>query len=135
MKTPNNQLAQIALVVDDYDRAIDFYTRILGFDLVEDTRINEEKRWVVVRPQGGGCALLLARAANPHQATRVGDQTGGRVFLFLHTDDFDAMYERLIIHEAPIVRPPSEEDFGRVCVFEDVYGNLWDLIEPKASIG
>ncbi len=135
MKNPNNQLVQIALVVDDYDKAIDFYTRILGFDLIEDTRINEEKRWVVVRPQGGGCTLLLARAANPHQATRVGDQTGGRVFLFLHTDDFDAMYERLIIHEVPIVRPPSEEDFGRVCVFEDVYGNLWDLIEPKASIG
>lgn len=135
MKTPNNQLAQIALVVDDYDRAVDFYTRILGFDLVEDTLINEEKRWVVVRPQGGGCALLLARAANPHQATRVGDQTGGRVFLFLHTDDFEVVFERLITHEVKIVRPPSQEDFGRVCVFEDLYGNLWDLIEPKASIG
>lgn len=123
-------LAQIAIVVRDYDEAIDFYVNKLGFDLVEDTVMSETKRWVVVRPAGGGCALLLAKAANDHQGSRVGDQTGGRVFLFLHTDDLDRDHQNLIKHNIRIVREPSVEAFGKVLVFADLYGNLWDLICP-----
>lgn len=124
-------LAQIAIVVNDYDEAIAFYCGKLGFTLMEDTIMSATKRWVVVSPDdGNGCQLLLAKAANEEQASRVGNQTGGRVFLFLHTSNFDDMYSRLLEQEITIVRPPSTEAYGRVCVFADCYGNLWDLIEP-----
>ena len=124
-------LALIALVVRDYDEAIDFYTRKLGFDLVEDTVMSPEKRWVVVKPRGeGGCKLLLAKAAAPEQASRIGDQTGGRVFLFLHTDDFDRDHELYTSRGIEFVRPPSVEAYGKVAVFRDLYGNLWDIIGP-----
>lgn len=123
-------LASIALVVKDYDEAIAFFTQKLNFELIEDTSLTETKRWVVVRPSGGGCALLLAKAVNEQQASRVGNQTGGRVFLFLHTDDFWTDYERLVAHGVQFVRLPSDETYGTVAVFEDLYGNLWDLIGP-----
>jgi len=127
-------LAQIALVVRDYDEAIDFYCNKLHFHLVEDTVMSEVKRWVVVAPPGSnGCKLLLAKAANELQITRIGNQTGGRVFLFLHTDNLERDYQNLLQHNIPIVRQPSSEPYGKVCVFEDLYGNLWDLIEPAAS--
>ncbi|WP_250630194.1 VOC family protein [Rhodoflexus caldus] len=128
----NQRLVQIALVVRDYDEAIDFYTRKLGFELIEDTLMSETKRWVVVAPRGeGGCRLLLAKATNEEQTSRIGNQTGGRVFLFLHTDNFDRDYQRLISENITIVRPQSEESYGKVAVFADLYGNLWDLIEPR----
>lgn len=124
-------MAQIALVVRDYDEAIDFYCNKLHFQLVEDTVMSEVKRWVVVAPPGSnGCKLLLAKAANEMQSSRIGNQTGGRVFLFLHTDDLDRDYQNLQQHHIRIVREPSSEPYGKVCVFEDLYGNLWDLIEP-----
>ena len=130
------QLAQIALVVRDYDEAIDFYCRKLHFELIEDTVMSEVKRWVVVTPPGGqGCRLLLAKAASEEQASRIGNQTGGRVFLFLHTDDLDRDYANLQQHQITIVRPPSVEPFGKVLVFADLYGNLWDLIEPASHQG
>lgn len=124
-------LAQIALVVREYDEAIRFYVDVLGFELLEDTVLSETKRWVRVRPRGGeGCGLLLARAVGETQESRIGNQTGGRVFLFLHTDDLDRDYARLTAHGVQIVRQPSIEDFGKVLVFADLYGNLWDLIQP-----
>lgn len=127
-------LAHIALVVTDYDEAIQFYTQKLHFQLLEDTVLSETKRWVLVAPPGSsGCALLLAKAANETQQSRVGNQTGGRVFLFLHTDDFWRDYHNLLSHKIPIVREPHEEEYGTVAVFEDLYGNLWDLIEPKSA--
>ena len=125
------QLAQIALLVRDYDEAKRFYTEILQFELVEDTRMSDTKRWVVVRPQGSETKLLLAKAANEKQASRIGNQTGGRVFLFLYTDDFERDYQNLLQHSVNIVRGPVNEPYGRVLVFEDLYGNLWDLIQPK----
>lgn len=119
-------------MVDDYDRAITFYTKVLNFNLLEDTRLSETKRWVVVAPPGStGCSLLLAQAANEQQKSRVGNQTGGRVFLFLHTDDFRRDYNHLKKNGVLFVREPAEEIYGTVAVFEDLYGNLWDLIEPK----
>jgi catechol 2,3-dioxygenase-like lactoylglutathione lyase family enzyme len=125
-------LALIALVVADYDEAIAFYTNILKFSLVEDTRMSETKRWVVISPPSStGCNLLLAKAANDEQTTRVGNQTGGRVFLFLHTDNFERDYSNLLANKVKIVREPSQETYGTVAVFADLYGNLWDLIEPK----
>ena len=125
------QLAHIALLVNDYNEAIDFYTHKLNFDLIEDTRLSDTKRWVLVRPKGSdGCSLLLAKSANPIQLAGVGNQTGGRVFLFLHTDNFERDYQNLLHHQITIVRPPADEVYGRVAVFEDLYGNLWDLIEP-----
>jgi len=126
-------LAQIALVVRDYDEAIKFYTESLNFQLIEDTPLNPSKRWVVVKPQGpSGCCLLLAKAANDEQKSRIGNQTGGRVFLFLNTDNFKRDYEFLKKKNVKIVREPSEEVYGTVAVFADLYGNLIDLIEPKA---
>jgi catechol 2,3-dioxygenase-like lactoylglutathione lyase family enzyme len=125
------QLAQIALVVRDYDEALRFYTEILQFELVEDTRMSDTKRWVVVRPQGSETKLLLAKAANEEQASRIGNQTGGRVFLFLHTDDFERDYQNLLQHGINIMRGPVDEPYGKVLVFEDLYGNLWDLIQPQ----
>lgn len=125
------KLFQIALVVDDYDTALDFYLNKLNFELVEDIILSDTKRWVVVCPPGGeGCQLLLARAVGEEQISRIGNQTGGRVFLFLHTDDLDRDYQNLLRQGITIVRPPSEEIYGKVLVFADLYGNLWDLIEP-----
>ena len=127
-------LAHIAIVVDDYDRAIAFYTKKLHFDLIEDTKMSEEKRWVLVRPKGAKeCSLLLAKGVNDVQKSRIGNQTGGRVFLFLHTDDFQRDYQNLLKNKIIIVREPSVEEYGTVAVFEDIYGNLWDLIESKKS--
>ncbi|MFZ1527683.1 MAG: VOC family protein [Ferruginibacter sp.] len=124
-------LAHIAIVVRDYDEAIDFYCNKLHFTLQEDTVLSDVKRWVLVKPAGSdGCALLLAKAANETQLSRVGDQTGGRVFLFLHTDDIERDIKNLEAHNIKIVRRPVQEAYGKVCVFEDLYGNLWDLIEP-----
>jgi predicted enzyme related to lactoylglutathione lyase len=130
----NQQLFQLALVVRDYDEAIAFYTTKLGFTLVEDTKLTETKRWVVVKPKGeGGCGLLLAKAASEEQQKAVGNQTGGRVFLFLHTDDIKRDYTNLVANNIKIVRELEEQPHGTVAVFEDLYGNLWDLIEPKAK--
>ena len=127
----NLHLFQIAVVVDDYDRAIDYYTIVLKFELLEDTQRSETKRWVIVRPGGANsCSLLLAKAVNDEQESRIGNQTGGRVFFFLHVDDFDSYFNHLVTHQVHIVRGPSDEDFGRVAVFRDLYGNLWDLIQP-----
>ncbi len=131
----HQRLAQIAIVVNDYDEAIDFYTKKLHFDLVEDTALSETKRWVLVRPKDSiECCLLLAKAANEEQKSRVGNQTGGRVFLFLHTDNFERDYQNLLNQGIEIVRQPSKEEYGTVAVFKDLYGNLWDLIEPSDSI-
>ncbi|HRI61640.1 MAG TPA: VOC family protein [Saprospiraceae bacterium] len=125
-------IANIALVVDDYDDAIRFYTEQLHFQLIEDTPLSDTKRWVVVAPPGSTeCRLLLAKAANAEQQTRVGNQTGGRVFLFLYTDDFWRDYHEMLEKGIRFVREPAEEPYGTVAVFEDLYGNLWDLIEPK----
>lgn len=125
------RLAQIAIVVDDYDKAMEFYTKKLHFDLIEDTQLSETKRWVIVRPKGSkGCSLLLAKAANEEQVTRIGNQTGGRVFLFLHTDNFKRDFQNLIDNGIEIVRQPQRELYGTVAVFKDLYGNLWDMIEP-----
>ena len=125
-------LAHIALVVDDYDKAIEFYTRKLNFRLVEDTVLTESKRWVRIAPPGSdGCCLLLAKAANDEQRSRIGNQTGGRVFLFLHTDDFHRDFENLKKNNVTIIREPSIEVYGTVAVFADLYGNLWDLIQPN----
>jgi quinol monooxygenase YgiN/predicted enzyme related to lactoylglutathione lyase len=127
-------LTHIAIVVDDYDKAIEFYTKKLHFKLIEDSALSETKRWVLVRPQGAAeCSLLLAKGVNDEQKSRIGNQTGGRVFLFLNTDDFTRDYKNLIDNNIKIVREPSSEDYGTVAVFEDIYGNLWDLIEPKKA--
>jgi lactoylglutathione lyase len=127
-------LAHIALVVRNYDEAIAFYTRVLGFNLIEDTDLGGGKRWVLVAPPGSsGTSLLLAQAASPEQASRIGNQTAGRVFLFLHTDDFWRDYRMLQSRNVQFVRDPKEEEYGTVAVFADLYGNLWDLIEKKKS--
>ena len=128
----NQTLAHIALVVNDYDEAIKFYTEKLHFILVEDTKLSETKRWVIVAPPGNGsCSLLLAQASNEEQQSRVGNQTGGRVFLFLYTDNFERDFQNLLDNNIKIIRPPQKESYGTVAVFEDLYGNLWDLIEPQ----
>lgn len=125
-------LFQIALVVADYDEAIRFYTETLGFVLVEDTVLSDSKRWVVVAPPGShGSKLLLAKAAGEEQISRIGNQTGGRVFLFLHTDDFWRDYQNYKERGVLFMREPAEEAYGTVAVFKDLYGNLWDLIEKK----
>ena len=129
------RIAHVALVVRDYDEAIAFYTQKLGFTLVEDTYQPEQnKRWVVVAPPGnaGGTTLLLARASTPDQANFVGNQAGGRVFLFLETDDFWRDYRAMSAAGVKFVRPPSEQSYGTVAVFEDLYGNRWDLLEYRA---
>ena len=129
----HQRLANLAIVVKEYDEAIDFYVNKLHFKLVEDTPLTPTKRWVRVQPPGSenGTCLLLARAKNEEEASRIGNQTGGRVFLFLFTDDLDRDYENLLAHQIKIVRPPSVHEYGKVTVFEDLYGNLWDLIQPK----
>jgi catechol 2,3-dioxygenase-like lactoylglutathione lyase family enzyme len=125
-------IAHIALLVHDYDEAIAFYTQKLQFTLVEDTVLSEEKRWVLIRPKGASeCSILLAKAANDEQKKFIGNQSGGRVFLFLYTNNFKRDYQNLLDNEVKIVRKPSFETYGTVAVFEDLYGNLWDLIEPK----
>ena len=125
-------IIHVALVVRDYDEAIDFYCRKLHFTLVEDTyQPEQDKRWVVVVPPGStGTSLLLARASTPEQAAFVGRQTGGRVFLFLSTDDFWRDYHEMVSLGIHFVREPKQADYGIVAVFEDLYGNLWDLIQP-----
>ena len=128
-------LAGISLVVNDYDEAIDFYTRKLSFTLLEDTRMSETKRWVVIVPPGStGCTLLLAKAANDAQKAAVGNQTGGRVFLFLHTDNFDRDYNQMQQAGIVFIESPRQEAYGKVVVFADLYGNRWDLIEPIKSL-
>jgi catechol 2,3-dioxygenase-like lactoylglutathione lyase family enzyme len=125
-------IALIALVVDDYDAAIRFYVDSLNFRLVEDTTMSETKRWVVVAPSDQmGCNLLLAKATDEEQKSRVGNQTGGRVFLFLHTEDFWRDYNGMIERGIEFVRGPADEPYGTVAVFKDLYGNLWDLIESR----
>ena len=127
------QIAHIALLVKDYDEAIAFYTQKLQFTLIEDTVISPTKRWVMVAPPGkSGTCLLLAKAANPEQVSRIGNQTGGRVFLFLYTDDIWRDYEKMSQDNIQFVRPPVVEEYGTVTVFEDLYGNLWDLIQPTS---
>lgn len=123
-------IAHIALVVDDYDKAIHYYTDILGFALLEDTELSPDKRWVLVAPKGDkGCALLLAKAANEEQQSRVGNQAGGRVFLFLHTDDLQRDYKNYKSKGVSFLREPTTESWGSAAVFEDLYGNKWDLVE------
>ncbi len=130
----NQHLAHVAIVVKDYDEAIEFYTKKLHFDLLEDTKLSDVKRWVLVKPKGeGSCALLLAKAATDEQKSRVGNQTGGRVFLFLFTDDIERDRQNLLQHNIEIVRGPVKEEYGTVLVFADLYGNLWDLIEEPAK--
>ncbi|HMV49522.1 MAG TPA: VOC family protein [Blastocatellia bacterium] len=128
-------LLHVALVVRDYDEAIEFYTRKLHFTLVEDIyQPAQDKRWVTVAPPGSsGATLLLARASTPEQAQFIGDQAGGRVFLFLQTDDFWRDYREMLSLGIKFVREPKVEDYGTVAVFEDLYGNLWDLIERSSN--
>ncbi|MHA3770866.1 VOC family protein [Verrucomicrobiota bacterium sgz303538] len=126
-------LGLVSLVVHDYDEALSFFIEKLGFTLVEDTYVPEQdKRWVVVSPPGATeSRLLLARASSAEQESRVGAQTGGRVFLFLYTDDFWRDYERYRSRGVEFVRPPKKEPYGTVAVFRDLYGNMWDLLQPK----
>jgi catechol 2,3-dioxygenase-like lactoylglutathione lyase family enzyme len=124
------ELARISLAVRDYDEAIAFFTGALGFAVVEDEPRGGGKRWVVVAPPGARTGVLLAQAATPEQQARVGDQTGGRVLLFLHTDDFDAAYARMRAHGVRFVEEPRHEPHGRVVIFLDPYGNRFELIEP-----
>jgi len=130
----DQRLGYITLLVDDYDRAIDFYVKKLHFTLVENSVITETKRWVLVRPANeNSCCLLLAKAANDQQKNMIGNQAGGRVFLFLLTDDFDRDYKNLIDKGIEIEREPKTEPYGTVAVFRDIYGNLWDLIGPAVG--
>jgi len=125
-------IALITLIVDDYDEAIRFYSDKLGFIITEDTYIDKDKRWVVISPEGtGSCSLLLAKAATEEQRSRIGDQTGGRVAFFLYTDDFWRDYKKLLGSDVKFIRDPKKEQYGIVAVFEDLYGNLWDLIETS----
>ena len=125
-------LGYVALLVRDYDEAIKFYTQSLGFQLIEDTDLGDGKRWVRVRPpESTGTDLLLAKEVNPEQASRIGNQTGGRVFLFLHTHDFWSDYRAMTERGVKFCRPPSEESYGTVAVFADLYGNQWDLLQLK----
>jgi catechol 2,3-dioxygenase-like lactoylglutathione lyase family enzyme len=132
-------LSALALLVRDYDEAIDFFVGTLGFELLEDRTLGAGKRWVRVRPSGmppgTGTSLLLARAATPEQVDRIGDQTGGRVFLFLETDDFRRDYERLAGRGVRFIETPREEPYGKVVVFEDLYGNRWDLVQRRVEPG
>jgi catechol 2,3-dioxygenase-like lactoylglutathione lyase family enzyme len=123
-------IATVTLVVADYDDAIAFYVGKVGFELVEDTAMGDGKRWVVVAPTGGGAALLLAQADGERQAERIGDQTGGRVAFFLHSNDFAADHRRMTDAGVRFLEPPRTEPYGTVAVFEDLYGNRWDLLQP-----
>jgi catechol 2,3-dioxygenase-like lactoylglutathione lyase family enzyme len=132
-------LGYVALVVRDYDEAIAYFTEKLGFQLLEDSgatdRNGQDKRWVLVAPQGSpGTNLLLARASTPEEASRIGNQTGGRVFLFLHTDDFWRDYRAMIARGVKFLETPREQSYGTVAVFEDLYGNKWDLLQLKMTV-
>ena len=128
------RIANVALVVREYNEAIDFYTQKLHFKLIEDTDLGDGKRWVRVAPPGSSeTSLLLARAASLDQAVCIGNQTGGPVFLFLHTDDFWRDYQDMKSHGVRFLEEPRQESYGIVAVFEDLYGNLWDLLEPKTD--
>ena len=130
------RLMHVTLVVDDYDKAINFYTRKLNFTLISDTILSPSKRWVLIAPPGSGdCCLLLAKADSEEQKSRIGNQTGGRVFLFLQTNDFSRDFASLISNGVRIIREPSIEDYGTVAVFADLYGNLFDLIGPPDKVG
>lgn len=126
------RIAHVALVVHDYDEAIDFYVHRLDFLLLEDTPLGDGKRWVIVAPPGAGeCSLLLTKAASATQTQSVGNQTGGRVGFFLFTDDFERDYQKYLDRNVKFVRPPAEMPYGKVAVFRDLYGNQWDLLEPN----
>ena len=128
----NRRLVHISILVDDYDHAIEFYTKKLDFELLCDDKLSDTRRWVLVKPKGqGDCAILLAKAEGNHQKEVVGRQSGGRVFLFLSTDNFERDFVNLKRHNVTIIRDPSDETYGRVLVFSDLYGNKWDLIEYK----
>ena len=121
-------------MVKDYDEALDFYLNKLDFRLLEDTKIDQQKRWILIAPPGAKeCSLLIAKAANEEQAKRIGNQTGGRVFLFLFTDNFWRDYYKMLDRNIKFLRPPAEYEYGTVAVFEDLYGNLWDLLEPNKN--
>jgi catechol 2,3-dioxygenase-like lactoylglutathione lyase family enzyme len=125
-------LGYVALVVRDYDEALAFFTQALGFTLIEDTPLEGDKRWVLVRPANSvGSSLLLARAVTPEQESRIGNQTGGLVFLFLHSDDFWPDYRQMTARGVKFREQPRQESYGTVAVFEDLYGNKWDLLELK----
>ena len=126
-----NQIAHLTYLVRDYDEAIHYFLNILQFELVEDTHLDETKRWVLVRPRGGMTSLLLAQAASPEQAAAIGNQSGGRVFLFLHSDDFWRDYNLMQSLNVEFMGDPREEVYGTVAVFKDLYGNKWDLLQPK----
>ena len=129
-----SQLGMITVVVDDYDAAIDYYTTALGFTLVEDTKMSDVKRWVVVAPDANqGAALLLAQAASPEQTAAIGNQSGGRVMFFLYTDNFDRDYAHTAKHNVAFTEEPRLEEYGKVVVFADKYGNKWDFIERKGQ--
>ncbi len=128
------RIAHVALLVKEYDEAIEFYTKKLDFLLLEDTKIDKEKRWVVIAPPGAKeASLLLAKADDEEQLKSVGNQTGGRVFLILFTDDFWRDYNKMVDKKINFVRAPTEFEYGKVAVFEDLYGNLWDLLEPSEN--
>lgn len=125
------RFALVAFLVRDYDEAIRWFTESLGFRLIEDARLSEKKRWVVVEPPGGGTRLLLARSEGPEQQAAIGAQAGGRVFLFLHTDDFAGTHAAMKAKGVKFLEAPRREAYGTVAVFEDLYGQKWDLIEPR----
>jgi catechol 2,3-dioxygenase-like lactoylglutathione lyase family enzyme len=128
----SQRIAHVTLVVRNYDEAIEFFTNAMGFELLEDTRLDQEKRWVLVGPRGSaGTSLLLAEAATQEQRNSIGNQTGGRVFLFLQSDDFWRDYHRMVAAGVRFNEEPREESYGIVAVFEDLYGNKWDLIQRK----
>ena len=129
----SQSIGHVALLVHEYDAAIAFFVERLGFRLLEDTPLGDGKRWVRVAPPGGGCALLLARAVTPEQSARVGDQTGGRVFLFLETDDFARDHAAMQTRGVRFVEAPRHEPYGTVAVFLDLCGNRWDLVQPVAA--
>ena len=127
----NQHIAHVSILVNDYDEAIDFYVNKFRFTVLEDSWLSDTKRWVLISPNNSHCSILLARATSEEQMKRVGDQTGGRVFLFLHTNDLKSYYQHLLDNEVKIVRVPVKEKWGWVAVFADLYGNLWDLVEPN----
>lgn len=133
--TPVMSLGLVTLLVRDYDEALAYFVGVLGFERIEDTPLEPPKRWVVVRPSGAapGTALLLARAATPEQVARIGDQAGGRVFLFLQTDDFTRDFDAWTARGVRFVEPPRDEPYGQVAVFEDLYGNRWDLVGRRRN--
>ena len=126
-------IVNIALLVRDYDEAIQFYTQVMQFDLVEDSVVTPEKRFVRVKPKGGhGTSLLLVKARKPQEIAAIGNQSGGKVFLFLHIDDFESYVPHLLAHDLEVLRGPVVEPYGKVVVVRDIYGNKWDIIQPQA---